>query len=545
MLDKRVDDINKRYKALKDKRKDWLEICKEVTKYILPTRGHYDDSNSEDVLQTEFNDKAVEYAENLASMFMSGITSPSRPWLRLIIEDQEMMDWSPAKTWLSEVERIVANAFRSGNFYSEIYNAYQDIVCHGVVCTSVYRDTRAGRVGRPVFSTYQPGEYYADVDEYGVVSIVYREIWMSAYMVYRRWPETCSQRTKELFKDNPYKRIKIIHVAEPRKERDRTKIDRANKPIASYWWEHGEDKLLAEGGFDLMPYQIARWNANNGAVYSVGLGWRALKEAKAMNILEYLAAYGVNKALNPPVLVPENNMYGSVNNAPGGINYYSGNVHEKQVYPLQTITADLQAAMVYMDRWDAVLKAIFKNDLFIFMMNNPGVTATEIASRNDEKLLLLAPVLERINTEMLTPMVDTTISMLMREGFLPPPPPDLVGMEIKPQFVGVLAQAQLQHNTQAIDKIIGISQSIANAGYPQIYDKIDFEQGVDIESIILGAPPGVIRPDDQVQQIREQRAEAERQAMEAQQQAQMVEEMKTASDAARSLAQAGTAGAAV
>jgi hypothetical protein len=198
-----------------------------------------------------------------------------------------------------------------------------------------------------------------------------------------------------------------------------------------------------------------------------------------------------------------------------------------------------------MQRWENELKEIFKNDLFIFLMSEKTyATATEISTRNDEKLLLLAPVLERIHTELLIPIIDKSLELLMNGGFLPQPPDELVGMEIRPSFVGVLAQAQLQHNTQAINTTIGTAMSIAQGGYPQIFDKIDFEQAIDASSIINGVPPRIIRSDDDVAQIREQRAAQEAEMREAQEAMAGVQAIKDTSEAARNVSQAAQQGAA-
>jgi hypothetical protein len=104
---------------------------------------------------------------------------------------------------------------------------------------------------------------------------------MNAYSVVNKWKDTCSKETKDLAEKSPYKPVKIIHITEPREARDPTKIDKYNMPYASYWWEAGNtERILAEGGFEYMPYQVARWGSSNNSVYSTGLGWIALKEAK-------------------------------------------------------------------------------------------------------------------------------------------------------------------------------------------------------------------------------------------------------------------------
>jgi hypothetical protein len=48
------------------------------------------------------------------------------------------------------------------------------------------------------------------------------------------------------------------------------------------------------------------------------------------------------------------------------------------------------------------------------------MTATEVAERHEEKLLMIGPVLERISNELLYPLVETTFTHMMEAGLVPP-----------------------------------------------------------------------------------------------------------------------------
>lgn len=506
-----VNKVVSRYKSLQDKRNTWLNHCKEVTRYVLPTRGHYS-ALPQDKREKEFNDKAYGYLENLASMFLAGLTSPSRQWFKLHLPDEDLSEWNSVKVWLTEVEKILFGTLQASGFYTEINNVYRDIIGFGTACISVTTDMRQGHAGLPHYATYQPGEYYVGVDEYNAVNVVYREIWLDAVAVHNRWGKSCSRELQRLAVSDPYRPVKICHAVEPRETRDISKLDKLNKAYASYWWEYGSDNFLSESGFDTMPYLVGRWNVDNCSAYGTGPGWIAVKQAKALNLLEYSATYGVNKAVNPPVLVPSR-MY-DINTNPGGINYYDGNPGDKQIYPLQPAASDLSPALTFINRWESTLKEIFKNDLFIFLMENRNATATEIATRNDEKLLLLSPALERIQTELLTPLLDGTLGMLMDNGMLPEPPQELIGKSIRPQFIGVLAQAQRHYSLQGINQVAGLVGNLTQID-ENVRDKFDCDQAVDAFSLIVGTPARVVRSDEEVDKIRAERKLALEEQMQA------------------------------
>jgi hypothetical protein len=79
-----------------------------------------------------------------------------------------------------------------------------------------------------------------------------------------------------------------------------------------------------------------------------------------------------------------------------------------------------------------------------------------------------------------------------------------------------------------------IAAAQAAAGQPvTAYDKLDVDQVQDEYAQALGVPPSIIRSDDDVAAIRQQRA----QAQQAQQMAQMAGPMKDAAQAAHTMSQ--------
>ena len=55
---------------------------------------------------------------------------------------------------------------------------------------------------------------------------------------------------------------------------------------------------------------------------------------------------------------------------------------------------------------------------------------------------------ERLNDELLDPLIDRTFAIMLRVGLIPPPPQQLQGQSIKVEYTSILAQAQ---------KLLGIS----------------------------------------------------------------------------------------
>ncbi|MFH4293766.1 portal protein, partial [Acinetobacter baumannii] len=90
-------------------------------------------------------------------------------------------------------------------------------------------------------------------------------------------------------------------------------------------------------------------------------------------------------------------------------------------------TADLVADI--QDTRQIINSAYFV-DLFMMLqnINTRSMPVEAVIEMKEEKLLMLGPVLERLNDECLNPLIDRAFSMMVRKNMLPPPPDAMEGM---------------------------------------------------------------------------------------------------------------------
>src|SRR3546814_24990 len=120
-------------------------------------------------------------------------------------------------------------------------------------------------------------------------------------------------------------------------------------------------------------------------------------------------------------------------------------------------------------------------DLFMAITNMQGVqprNVEEIASRNEEKLTQLGPVIERVNNEKLEVAIDRVFGIMLRGGMLPPVPEVLQGVELKIEFVSILTQMQRMVGLGQIERALGFAGNIAGA-FPQALDKVDIDAAME------------------------------------------------------------------
>jgi Bacteriophage head to tail connecting protein len=170
--------------------------------------------------------------------------------------------------------------------------------------------------------------------------------------------------------------------------------------------------------------------------------------------------------------------------------------------------------------------------LFLMLQSQPAngrMTATEVAERHEEKLLMLGPVLERIHNELLSPLVDITFDRCMESGILPPPPEEIQGVDLDIEFISVLAQAQRAVAVNGMERLVSTAVSLAPVR-PEILDKINFDQVIDDMGNAFGVNPAIVISDDDAAAARAQRAQQAAAMQAAATAPTMVQTAKTASD---------------
>lgn len=185
---------------------------------------------------------------------------------------------------------------------------------------------------------------------------------------------------------------------------------------------------------------------------------------------------------------------------------------------------------------DAVERRIdnaFFVDLFLAISNMEGIqprNQLDLSQRNEERLVQLGPVLERLHGEFLGPMVHRVFAQAAKANIFPDAPEAIQGSPLRIRFISSLAMAQRSVVTSDIERMAGFSASLAAGGWSEALDKFDADQAQDEYAKAIGVPPSVIISDEEVLAVREQR-NAQAQAQQQQEAAgAAIDNIKTASE---------------
>jgi Bacteriophage head to tail connecting protein len=531
------DKLLTRWSALKSERSSWMTHWREISDYLLPRSGRFftTDRNRGDKRHNSIYDSTgTDALRVLGAGMMSGATSPARPWFRLTTADPDLDESAAVKAWLADVQRLMLTVFQKSNTYRSLHTMYEELGAFGTGAALVLPDFDNVIHHYPLTA----GEYAIATDHRGVVNTIYREFDKTvAELVSEFGKANVSQTVRDLYdRGNLDAWVTVIHAIEPRRDgdRDMTKRDARNMPFKSVYFEAGgqPDKFLRESGFKNFPGVAPRWAVTGGDIYGNSPGMQALGDIKQLQHEQLRKAQAIDLKTKPPLQLPTALKNAETDFLPGGSTYVDMSSPSGGIRTAFEVNLDLSHLLADIQDVRERVRRSFYADLFLMLASAPrsNMTATEVAERHEEKLLMLGPVIERVHNELLDPMIEMTFERMLAAGIVPPPPEELQGMELNVEFVSMLAQAQRAVATNSIDRYVSNLGAIA-AFKPDVLDKFDSDKWADAYADMLGVDPDIVVPGEQVALIRQQRAEAQAQANQAaamQQQAETVSKLANA-----------------
>jgi hypothetical protein len=534
--------FERRKSAMIQERSSFISHWKELSQFIQPRRGRFlvDDVNKGDKRYSAIiNSKATQAHRIARSGLLAGFMSPARPWFQLTTPDPDLMDYAPVKEWLYRVELILREIFNQSNFYQMVPVMLGELLLFATGCMTHVDDFNT--VAR--FYTHTAGSYLIAQDDKFQVNTLVREFKWTTAQCMQAFGQKCSQQIKNAYDKGNYDAWwPLVHFVEQNPEATGGLLSK-NKAFRSVYYEPGasgsEDQVLSFAGFDEFPAYCPRWDVTGEDIYGTDCpGMTALGDIKGLQIEEKRKAQAIDKMTNPPLKGPATLRNSPINSLPGGVTLYDGDGSKEGLAPIYQVNPQIGELRIDIQAVEQRIDTAFYVDMFLAITNMAGIqpkNELELNQRNQERLLQLGPVLERLHTEFADQLIDRTFNQCLRAGILPPPPPELSGAALRVNYISTLAMAQRAVATGGIEHLSAFVGSLAAAGFPQVADKFDADQAVDEMAQAIGVPPSLVVPDETVAEVRAQRAQQQQMA----EAAAMAESM---SSSAKNLGQAKVGG---
>jgi len=478
--------------------------------------------------------EAVRSAEILSSGMASGLTSPSTPWFTLTTEDPDLKEFQTVKEWLDDTKNRIYSFLARTAFYPSVKSGYRELGVFGTEACVMTSHWRHGGATYPLTA----GEYWIALDDALVADTLYRRVDMTVKQAVEKFGDNVSTKVMEDYdKGNYANAVRIMHAIEPNMDRVPGRRDARNKAFRSIYWEETDekDRILAIEGFDERPFWAPRWDTVGTETYgSSSPGMNALSDVKGLQAEKLRKHQAMDYLVRPALAGPTALTHTHANLMPGTITTLTADVDKfRAIWDVNPAAIPNISASIQETKQD--VRSAFFVELFLAITMMPGVqprNIEEIARRNEEKLTQLGPVVDRVQNEKLRVAVERAFNILASTRQLAPPPPELQGVDIKIEFVSVLAQAQRMIGVGAIERALSFTGNLL-AAFPELKDKVDADQAADEYYERLGVPARMTRSDEAVAEIRAARAAQQQ----AQQMAQMAQPMRDVATAGKLLAE--------
>ena len=512
MDDKLFREMDRALSEMRAEREEYESDWKEIAEFTSPGKAFDSQGPVEGRLRASrftrlFDSTAIDSSHRLAASMGHLVTNRARPWAELGTDDPALDEDPLVYGFLQSTRDRVLTLLGMPEVgaYASLDEFYAELSDFGTAV--MFLGGKANRL-RPM--TRPLAECWIAENEDGVVDRVIREWRIPSWRAADLFGAEAKQAKKNIEARKESAKVTIRHAVEPRAmARYRPGPVRAEeKPFASVYFEVESKSVLRVGGFGRMPYAVARIDKPAGSAYGRSPAFKHLGPIRAINAVARSGLRLAQKAADPPMLASDEGIIGNqLNTQAGGVTYFRRGMHkDHQPRPLHT-GANPQVAEEQRRIIEAQIKRGFFTDLLELPMLD-RMTATEVAQRQSSSLAVLNPMMERLESELLSPLVMAAVETLGRAGALPAVPAALSGRTLRVHYTGPLAMTRKAGRVVDTQRwITGIVSSLAQFNP-------DVLQGLDTDAILrssardLGVPASSLLPVEVVEAKRAQRAQA-------------------------------------
>lgn len=493
--------VVKRVETMFSARKENEALWETVYKFISPERALFHSrtkSTPNEIQDAVFDSTAIDAAERLTNLIMSGLVPPWQKWFR-VSPGSAVFDIEQRETLrlpLQHIENLMFSMLGRSNFYQEMQPAILDRIVGGTCGICMVPDYDEAQLR---FKCVPLGELAIQEDDSGQVVSIARRYRLSVQQLIDAYGNRVPRELRERNGQNGHKQDQDVMAL--------------NSKNAQGLWEY--TIVLKENSVQLFkeiktfPYMfVSRWAKIPGSAYGRGPGLRALSDIRALNKIKELALKNAAKAVAGIYTVVDD----------GVINPYTLTFEPGTFMPVGT--NDRQnptiAELPSSGRFDVsmfTMEDLRNSILGVFMADNFGpldrtpLTATEIQARTNVIARDMGATISRMQFEMLMPII-RAVYLFMAELEMVPAELEIDGKTLNVEFVSQLAQAQLAIDEQNLLEYTQIAVAFGEVD-PKAGLIIDVHKALARLAEIKHIPPEVLRNREEIQSLMDEAAQAQ------------------------------------
>lgn len=554
--------LERRKGILNIDRMSWYPNWRDLVDHFRPYRGRWfldsGDTNRGWRRNWRIVDSTPLQANNtLAAGLLAGVTPQTKPWATYTVEDPDVLEAPGVKDWLDDATKKGRSILGNSNFYDAIFECDGEF---GVVGVIALGREWAMEDDVPHFMPFTIGSYYIGNDKHRRVNVFFRDFQWTVQQIVDKFTtgplddekswDNISLAVKAMWNNEQYdKMIDLTHAVTENLDRKKGssgeyKLDSSGMRFRSVYYERGGDpdktlknsdtekekrKTLRIKGFRDFPVFVARWYTNSEDAWGRGPAMDALGDARALQLQQKRKAQSIDRLVDPPMKAHPSLRNQRTSMLPGDVTFVAPEQGAVGFEPVYEIKPDIQALLEDIKETQARIEDIMGVKLFANFIGDDEeskqpVTAAQVNVEQQEKLILLGPVLQNMNYGVLNPLQHWLLQEMIRRGITKPMPPALKKSQIKIEYSSMISQAINAITVGAITQFNTFVGQVADisakgAGSPAL-DGVDFDEMIEEMAKATGVPPTLTRSDADIKQIRavRQKQQDAQQAQQAQEQ---------------------------
>lgn len=407
----------------------WKNQWQLVSEYVHQRRADFTATKSQGAFISShlWTDDPVHMAETSASAFLGYIWSAGefsfklRGNQKIFGKDREMREfWSDATEALQE-----EMGDQDAGLATALDEAMLDLIVLGT--SAIFIEERNENQPLQGCLTVEPWsilEFSLDENAVGRASKFYRRKEYNVQQHVEKYGfDNVSKRVRDLYNRKQYDdKVVVLHVIEPRPEKDRKKGSKAAKdmPIASVHIEVEGKHICRNSGYPELPVACSRLAKRLKEKYGRGRGMNALPSIMMLNQIWEDLMLAQEKKLDPPMYVLNDSVAGNgiVDTSAGAMTVLRVDKSAPNIPPVGKLY-DIQDTSQVSDLIEKIQNTIsnhFMIDRLINMNNEREMTAREALLRNAIRQSTLRSIVSRLLMELFEPMINTAFMICLRRG---------------------------------------------------------------------------------------------------------------------------------
>lgn len=529
MVSQLADDILKRHAELEAEKAPWVADWRDVATFVVPQLAFSLGISPRASTRSKVVDNTAQDAADNLMTGLDGLMFGHEPYT-LVPRRGDPAQRSPVTAWAAYAADVLNRALgnpRTG-FSPARQQALLSVCTLGTGCIFTYDDVARRHL---VFRSIPLGELALCEDDAGQVDLVMRSFeWTAKQAAQRFGREALPTTVQRDLEKQPYTRHRYVHFVGSRDTYGVEGIDGKRWPWVSYYIAVDSRDVIEAGGFDEMPYHVARWEQVPNSPWGWSPAMRVLDDIKRVNEMGKTNLRAGHQAVDPSLYL-RHGMFGNrpIDRRPGAVSYYDPSVPsdaEVRRFPgPENLPVELEMEQ---DRRAFVNQAFYR--FVLETPSNPNMTATEWLGRQQEMWRRMGPSIGRVAMELAQPLGERAFRMLRRAGAIMPPPAPATDNDVRIEFQSPVARGRRAAEADGTLRTVQAAGAI-EALSPGVIKILDGDEAVRQLGESYGAARGVLRSPEVVAEMRA--AEAQQQAM-----AQMAQMAATMAPAAKDMATA-------